>query len=167
MAIKLTHESRSAISRARFFLEKAKTCPVDARVDFEAFVEAAIVFARAAVHRLQSRHEKHAQWKEWWNGLRGFPSIEFFRTERDWILKEAAPKIGQKIFAASVGSTEPSHSPATAAELYYFDDPSIPATITVERHLDDLEKRLADAERLFIVRPSIEAEDMRESRQVQ
>ena len=74
MAIKLTHESRSAISRARLFLEKAKMCPVDARVDFEAFLESVIVFSRAAMHRLQSRHEKHAQWEgmvEWVAGRPG------------------------------------------------------------------------------------------------
>ena len=150
MAIRLTHESRSAISRARFFLEKAKMCRVDARVDFEAFLEAAIVFSRAAMHRLQHRYRKHAQWKEWWNDeLLDVPAVKFFRTERDTILKEAPSKIGQIIFVASAGSTEPSYSPASAAELYYFDDPSTPATTTVEQHLDDLEKRLADAERLF------------------
>jgi hypothetical protein len=154
MAIKLTHESRSAISRARFFLEKAKMCPVDARVEFEAFLEATIVFARAALHRSQSQHKKHVPWKEWWNGLRGVAAVEFFRTERDWILKEAPPKIGQRIFAASVGSTEPSYSPAVASELYYFDDPGTPAAMTVERHLGDLEKRLADTERLFLGKPA-------------
>ena len=149
MTIRLTHESRSAVSRARFFLEKAKACPVGARVDFEAFLEAAIVFARAAVHRLKSQHEGHAQWKAWWDGLRDDPAVEFFRTERDWILKEAPPKLGQKIFAASVGRAAPSYSPARAAELYYFDDPGVPATATVERHLNDLEKRLAEGERRF------------------
>jgi hypothetical protein len=81
--------------------------------------------------------------------LRGDTAVEFFRTERDWILKEAPPKMGQKIFAASVGSAAPSYSPALAAELYYFEDPSVPATSTVERHLNDLEERLADGERRF------------------
>jgi hypothetical protein len=149
MTIKLTQRSRRAFSRAKFFLEKAKGCPVDARVDFEAFLEAAIVFARAAVHRLKSRHEGHAEWKAWWDGLRDDPAVEFFRTERDWILKEAPPKIGQKIFAPSIGTAEPSCSPARASELYYFDDANVPATATVERYLNDLEERLAEGERRF------------------
>lgn len=146
MTVRLTHESRSVLSRARFFLEKAKACPVDARVDFEAFLEATIVFARAAVHRMKTQHESHSQWKVWWDSLRGDPAVEFFRTERDWILKEAPPKLGQKIFPASVGRTKPSNSPAYAAELYYFDDPSVLATETVEGHLNDLEQCLAEAE---------------------
>ena len=124
-------------------------CPVDARVDFEAFLEAAIVFARAAVHRLKSQYERHAQWKDWWGGLRDDPAIKFFRTERNWIVKEDPPKLGQKIFAASVGSAEPSYSPVIAAELYYFDDPRVAATTTVEGHLNNLEKRIADGERRF------------------
>ena len=53
--MRLTRESREALSRARFFLEKAKGCASDDRGDFEAYLEAAIVFARAAVHRLQAR----------------------------------------------------------------------------------------------------------------
>jgi len=149
MAIRLTHESRSALSRARFFLIKAKACPVDARVDFEAFLEAAIIFARAAVHRMKSQYERHPQWKAWWDSLRGDPAVEFFRTERDWILKEAPPKLGQKIFAASVGSTEPSYSPKRAAELYYFDAPDVLATETIEAYLNNLEQRLAEGERCF------------------
>lgn len=149
MTARLTRESRSAFSRARFFLEKAKACPVDARVDFEAFLEGAIVFARAAMHRMKNQHEGHAQWKSWWNSLSGDPAVEFFRSERDVILKEAPPKLGQSIFAASVGSTEPSYSPSHAAELYYFEYPGVPATETVEKHLNDLEQRLADGERQF------------------
>ncbi len=149
MTIRLNPESRSAVARAKFFLEKAKACSVESRVDFEAFLEAAIVFARAAVHRLKSQNEGHAHWKAWWDGLRGNPEVEFFRTERDWILKEAPPKLGQKIFTASVGIEAPSYSPARAAELYYFDDPKVPATVTIERHLNDLEERMADGERRF------------------
>ena len=149
MTIRLTHESRSAISRARFFLEKAKACPLGERVDFEAFLEAAIVFARAAIHRLKSQYEGHAAWNAWWDKLRGNPSVEFFRTERNWILKEAPPKLGQKIFVPSVGSDVPSYSPARADELYYFDDPSVPATVTVEGHLNDLDAELAEGEHRF------------------
>ncbi len=149
MTIRLTQESRGALSRAKLFLEKAKACPVDAQVDFEALLEAAIVFARAALHRLQTRYRKHPEWKAWWNGLEGDPAVEFFRCQRNLILKEAPPKLGQKIFAASIGTAEPSHSPAWASELYYFDDAHVSATTTVERYLNDLEEWLAEGERRF------------------
>lgn len=46
-----TTESRQAVARARFFLDGAKACPGDAHVEFEAYIEAAIIFARAALQR--------------------------------------------------------------------------------------------------------------------
>jgi hypothetical protein len=96
----VTLESRSALSRAKLFLDKAQVTPADHRVEFEAFLEAAIIYARTAVHRFKSLHEKHAKWKPWWDGLGSDPAVNFFRVERDWILKEASPKIHQKVFAA-------------------------------------------------------------------
>lgn len=152
MTLQLTSDSRAAISRARFFLNMAKTSPPEARVEFEAFLEAAIVFARAAVHRFKSKHEQHRDWKDWWDSLRGDPAMNFVRTERDWILKEAPPQLGQKVFGAFIGSgdaQEPVRKPANAAELYYFEDPSTPATATVERHLESVASLLEEAERKF------------------
>jgi hypothetical protein len=52
----VTHESPYVLSCARFFAEKAKQCSGNERVDFEAFIEAAIAFARAAVLRLKSQY---------------------------------------------------------------------------------------------------------------
>jgi hypothetical protein len=150
--MQVTHDSRSAISRARFFLGLARALPADARVEFEAFLEAAIVFARAAVHRMKTSHGKHPKWKRWWDSLSGNPAIEFFRVERDWILKEAPPKIGQKVFASFIGpeGTEAEgYKPARADEFYYFEDPGTPATATLARHLDVLSTLLSDAEREF------------------
>jgi len=149
MSTKLFKESRSALSRARFFLDKAIACPIDARVDFEAFIEAAIIFGRAAVHRMEYEYREHPKSKGWWDSLSGDPAIEFFRTERDWILKQAPPKIGQKIFVSSVGSSEPSYTPKFATELYYIDDPNVLATKRIEEHLNNLENRLDESERLF------------------
>jgi hypothetical protein len=123
-----------------------------ARVEFEAFLEAAIVFARAAVHRFKAKHEKHPAWKQWWTSLSGNAAVEFFRIERDWLLKEAPPKIGQKVFAPFIGpkgTSEPGYTPEKADEFYFFDDPDTPATATVARHLDAIATLLADAERLF------------------
>src|SRR3712207_6207077 len=54
---------RDAITRARFFLEQARSClysdDMAWQEPFEAYLEAAIVFSRAAVHRLQN--EKNVQ----------------------------------------------------------------------------------------------------------
>lgn len=150
MTVTLTPASRSALSRARFFLEKAKACPAEARVDFEAFLEAVIVFARAALHRMQKKYERHSKWQAWWDSLKGNTSVEFFRTQRNLILKETSLKAGQKIFPESVGSIEPSYSPWGAAELYYLYDPDVPATSTIEGHLNNLEELLAQGERHFI-----------------
>ena len=136
-------DSRSALSRARFVLEKAKGCPADARVDFEAFLEASIVFARAAMHRFQARYRKHQNWTVWWDSLLDNPSVTFLREERDWILKEAPPKVGQKIFMPSIGpggADIPVPRPSRAAEFYYFETPDVEATSTVETHLIALAK---------------------------
>ena len=145
-------DSRSALSRARFFLEKAKRCPADARVDLEAFLEASIVFARAAMHRFQARYRKHPNWKAWWDSLLDNPSVTFVREERDWILKEAPPNVGQKIFMPSIGPSAaeiPAYRPYRASEFYYFETPDVEATATVEAHLIELEKLLIDAEERF------------------
>lgn len=152
MVMQLTHDSRLALSRARFFLEKANASSAESRVEFEAFLEAAIVFARAAVHRFKSKHGKHQNWKEWWDGLSNDPAVNLFRVERNWILKDAPPKIGQKVFVPSIGlggAQGATNVPASAAEFYYFEDPSTPATATVGRHLDTLANLLADAKRRF------------------
>jgi hypothetical protein len=125
---------------------------VEAGVEFEAFLEASIVFARAAVHRFKAKHEKHPAWKEWWTSVSGNPAVEFFRIERDWLLKEAPPKIGQKVFAPFIGpggKSEPGYTPEKAEESYFFDDPGTRATVTLAPHLDAIATLLGDAERLF------------------
>lgn len=150
-------DPRSAISRARFFLEKAKDCRVETRNDCEAFMEASIVFARAAIHRLKTRYEKHSQWKVWWTDVLNVSAVQFFRIERDWILKEASPKIGQVVYLPSISlnrttgnvTFEPSDYPTSAAHHYYFEAPNIPATITIEKHLNQLEEVLSKGTHLF------------------
>ena len=149
MTAPLTQESRRALSRAKFFLAKAKMCSASERVDFEAYLEAAIVFARAAVHRTQSRYQHHSDWKAWWDSILSNEAVQFFRTERDWILKEASPRIGQILFAGTAGAPASRYEPTLAEEFYYFEDPRTSATITVEKHLVELEQLLIDAERRF------------------
>ncbi|RJP71315.1 MAG: hypothetical protein C4535_02965 [Comamonadaceae bacterium] len=153
--MQVTHKSRSAEARSRLFLEMASECSADRRVEFEAFLEAAIVFGRAALHRFQTRHVRHPQWKQWWDGLRKNPSIEFFRTERDRLLKEASPKIGQKAFVGSVvvrraGDSPPGNEPTKAGDFYFFEGPEVPAAVTVDRHLRELERVLKEAEAVFV-----------------
>jgi len=146
--------------RAKYFLAKAKECPADSRVDFEAYLEASIIFARSAIHRVKARYEKEAGFKNWWDSLEDDPSVKFFRNERNWILKKGSAKLGQKLIMPfiksrlSVGGqpveddepdvvdvqTITSEKPSYASELYYYgDDPSTPATQTVEDHLNKLE----------------------------
>jgi len=132
--------NRHAISRAVFFLALADRCTAPDRDAFEAFLEAAIVFGRTAIHRLLSQFEAHPEWKGWFASLRGNPSVEFFRQHRDFILKEGPPKVGQIIgFNPDI----------TAAQMYYFDTPDIPATETVRRHLAALAELVRDAEIRF------------------
>ena len=140
--MKVTAESRQALSRARFFVELARACRSDQRVEFEAFLEASIIFARSAVHRFKSEHQRLPKWKEVWDSWASEPSVLFFRKERDQILKEAPPKIGQMLFAGTArGGTrapltaEPPDEPRSAAEFYYYEVPGTPASDTVERHL--------------------------------
>jgi len=132
---------RHAISRARFFLDLADKCGVVERNEFEAHLEASIIFARSALHRLKSEYSKHPNWKPWWDGILSDPSVSFFRTERNWIVKEAPSKIGQII---SLGPP-----PEAASELYYYEGPDIPATVTVRKHLDAMEKLIVEADRHF------------------
>jgi len=54
-----TAHERTAIARAEFFLALAEQCRPEERTEFEAFLEAAIVFARAALHRLKNEFETH------------------------------------------------------------------------------------------------------------
>lgn len=137
--IKITH--RDAISRARFFLDKSKEVKATRRNEFEAYLEAAIIFARAAIHRTKTRYEKHPAWKSWWERLWSNPSILFIKDERNWILKEGPPKIGQIV--------QLGQQPDLAEVLYYFDRPDVPATNTVAKHLDKIEMLVEEADELF------------------
>ena len=64
------------------------------------------------------------------NGADGIKGSNFFRQERDFILKEASFKIGQRIFAVYRPSrrTFDGFQPERAEEFYYFEDAATPAT---------------------------------------
>lgn len=146
----VTHESRSALERAQFFLGKAMDCRADERVDFEAYLEASIVFARSALHRFKKRFVSHPEFRNWWDSQLGDSAVMFMRVQRDWILKDASLKIGQRGYAASGSCQAPSWQPAMAGDFYYFEGPSIPATETVIRHLAALKAMLGEAEQRFL-----------------
>lgn len=135
---------RHAISRARFFLDLAKRCSVEERDEFEAYLEASIIFGRTAIHRLQSEYEHHSNWKPWCDRLRSDPAVQFFRNERNWILKQGPPKVGQII---GVGGL----SVPMASGLYYYENPQTPATETVEKYLNATVALLIEAQSLFSV----------------
>lgn len=153
----VTHDSRSAIERARLFLNKAKACSTDRRIDFESYLEASIIFGRAAIHRVKNQHEKKKGFKEWWNSLLSDSSVEFFRSKRDFILKEGPSQVGQIInmprippllnvvgqnFEDTETDLNNDNISLSAADLYYYEDPSIPATETVEGHLNIIEHHI-------------------------
>ncbi len=133
---------RHAISRSRFFLGLARDCPGERRDEFEAYLEAAIVFARAALHRLQTQYSTHTEWSPWWEALLRDASVTFIRDERNWILKNAAPKISQII---RLGGP----LPPRAADLYYYEDQRTPADITIARHVDRIEEIVRQADARF------------------
>ena len=130
---------RHAISRADFFLRLASECNASQRDEFEAYLEAAVVFGRTAIHRLKHEYEQHSAWAPWFTALKGNPSIEFFREHRDFTLKEASPKVGQRIEF---------HPVPNAADLYFFEPNESPIT-TVRGHLNATAKLIKKASLLF------------------
>jgi len=88
---------RHALWRAHFFLSNAEKCTVEDRDVFECFLEASIIFARTALHRLISQFRSVSGWREWFDSYKEDDAILFFKNHRDFILKEDPPKIGQII----------------------------------------------------------------------
>ena len=134
---------RHPISRARFFLRLSDVSRLDEREHFEAFLEASIVFARAALHHLPFLFDGRPGWKSWWDSLAHDPAVEFFKEKRNWILKEGSSKVGQIIKAGQIIAAP------RARDFYYFERPNIPATDTVGKHLGSLETIVLDAETRF------------------
>jgi hypothetical protein len=141
---------RHALSRARFFLSLAEQCSPSERKEFEAFIEASIIFARTALHRFKHKHSRNPAWNSWFESLNQDPAVNFFRLQRDFILKDGPPKIGQVINFNPVQKV---------AELYFFEtsEPpdekgniiNIPATETIKEHLTSLTETIVQAELLF------------------
>jgi hypothetical protein len=145
---------RDAITRAWVFLEQARGLPYRADIaehePFEAYLEAAIIYSRVAIPRLRREALQRAKGDPrlkaevdaWWDSLLEEPAINFFRIERDFIAKVGPPKVGQII---RLGGP----APEKMEELYYYENPNVPATETIERHLRSVERIVTDAEERF------------------
>jgi hypothetical protein len=136
---------RDAISRARLFISLTNECAVTERNNHEAFLEAAIIFGRTAIHRTKTKYEKSADWHQWWNQLARNPSVKFLRDERDFILKEASPKVGQTV---GVGIEFD-----RAADHYYYESPDVRAVDTVEYHINETDRVVHEAGQQFGSQP--------------
>lgn len=116
--------SRSAISRASLFADLASKCRVDQREEYEAFLEAAIVFLRAALHRWKNSpmHEQVL-----WDSIKHSPSIMFVIDKRNILLKESHLAVTQIISFGDEGRD-------LADRLYCF-ELGESAVETIRRHL--------------------------------
>ncbi len=57
-------------------------------------------------------------------------------------MKEGPPEVGQIVMVGGPAAVK-------AEDLYYYEDPPEPAAVTVERHLNSVEKIVVDAENRF------------------
>jgi hypothetical protein len=87
----------------------------------EAFMEAAIIFCRAAIHRVKTEYEGQPGWKNWWNRRRDDPDLAFIRKRHDWIVQEAPESFGQVI--------RPGQPMQFAADCYYYERANVRATV--------------------------------------
>lgn len=123
-------DGRSALERARFFLAKAREVPASDRAAYEAYLDAAIVFARSALQRAHKQFHARAWFKPLWDGLLNDDAVNFFRVRRNWVLKEAPTSVGQRVvLGAGVSGAD---------ELYFF-EPDATAAQTVAKHLSRIE----------------------------
>jgi hypothetical protein len=107
----------------------------------EAFMEAAIVFCRAALHRVQTRYKRRPGWNDWWDGLLNDPDLASIRRRRNWIVKDAPETFGQVV--------RPGQPFLLAADCYYYDTHTIRATTTLRRCVDATERHIQDADARF------------------
>jgi hypothetical protein len=132
-----TKFDRDSISRARLFIEMARECDMDHRDQHEAFLDAAIVFARSALLRLQSANKRKPGWSAWWSALAADPSFTFLRHYRNFELHERPQLV-------SAGGDR-----SLALDHCCFGDHTVPAVDTLARHMDRIEEIVRDAEPRF------------------
>src|SRR5687768_3349954 len=124
--------NRDSVSRARLFIEMARQCSAEDRDQHEAFLDAAIVFARSSLQRLRSAYRKRSGWKPWWDALAADASVVFLKHQRNFMLHEGPAPVGQVVYA---GGGHP-----LALDHYYFEHHTVPAVDTLTRHMDRIEE---------------------------
>ncbi len=132
---------RDALSRAALFIKLARACDIGERDEYEACLEASIVFGRAALQQLPQRYGRHPGWNAWWSGLLHDDSVTFIRRERDHILKVAPAKVNQVIRVGSLTTRADAH--------YYFHAMDESASTTIERHLHRTSDLVREASERF------------------
>lgn len=133
--------ARHGISRARLFIKLADECEIADKDIHEAFLDAAIIFCRSSMLRLQARYENREGWDKWYAPLLKNPSVMFIKGERNFVEHEAPLKVGQIMYGGS--------GPAKAKYLYYFKNINEPAIDTVLTHTNGIEKLIREGEMKF------------------
>ena len=133
-------DHRHGLARAEFFLRLSENCSVDQLSEFEAHLEASIIFARSAIQRMQLEFKSHPKWKNWFALMANEPSINFFREERDLVLHECPTHLTQIINFNAV---------KRATELRRFKGADVDAASHVRGHLQSYRTLLDDADRRF------------------
>jgi hypothetical protein len=138
-------ESRDPLNRAHWFLNEAMPLPPDERIRFEIYLDSCIIFARSAMHRMDTRLRKagHSGWLKSFTDPADLTAVEFFRNKRDRLLKEAASRIGQTIYFGDPPS------PPRASDFYYYVQDER-AVVTVERYLGRIRAIIESAARNYI-----------------
>jgi len=120
---------RTAIARANIMLSLAEECSIKEREQYEALVEAAIIFARAGLHRWK----KDASYScEKWRNIENNNSVKFLKNYRDMVLKESEVPFTQIIDFSQ------NNAPRKSDSLYCF-EVGISACQTVREHLKFVE----------------------------
>ena len=132
--------ARHALARADFFLSLAEKCSASQLEEFEAYLEASIIFARSAMNRLITEFSKHPHWKPWFTLMSGEASVSFFQNERNYILKERSPPLTQIINVNAV---------SRASELRQFKDSAVDSASFTRSHLSTYATLLNEAEVRF------------------
>ena len=85
--------------------------------------------------------KKRPDWETWFDPLRRNSSVEFIQNERNVIVHEAPPKVGQVLHVGQQVDL--------AKWCYYYDSPVIPAIDTVRGHVRETARIILEGESMF------------------
>src|SRR5262249_61645539 len=121
----------------------ADECPMEQRDHCEAFMEAAIVFCRTAIHRVKAQYADHPDWIDWWKSLLSDPDLDFICRHRDSIVKKA-PGAFSQVVRVNVPFEFAADGYHYAHEHY-----TVRATKTLRRCVDSTERHAREADKRF------------------